>query len=80
MEAVRTLGIPCGLVINRADIGNNGVREYAARENIPILMEIPFERKIAESYSNGRLIIDVMPEWKEKFRQLYNQMELLARS
>ncbi|WP_329955642.1 hypothetical protein [Desulfomarina profundi] len=43
-------------------------------------MEIPFERKIAESYSNGRLIIDVMPEWKEKFRQLYNQMELLARS
>ncbi len=80
VEAVRTLGIPCGLVINRADIGDNGVREYAARENIPILMEIPFERKIAESYSNGRLIIDVMPEWKEKFRQLYNQMELLARS
>ncbi len=80
VEAVRTLGIPCGLVVNRADIGDNGVREYAARENIPILMEIPFERKIAESYSNGRLIIDVMPEWKEKFRQLYNQMELLVRS
>ncbi len=80
VEAVRTLGIPCGLVINRADIGDNGVREYAAKENIPILLEIPFERKIAESYSTGRLIIEVMPEWQEKFRQLYNQMEILARS
>lgn len=80
VEAVRTLGIPCGLVINRADIGDNGVREYAAKENIPILLEIPFERKIAESYSTGRLIIEVMPEWKERFRQLYNQMEILARN
>jgi MinD superfamily P-loop ATPase len=80
VEAVRTLGIPCGLVINRADIGDNGVCEYAAKENIPVLLEIPFERKIAESYSTGRLIVHVMPEWKERFRQLYNQMEILARS
>jgi MinD superfamily P-loop ATPase len=79
VEAVRALDIPCGLVINRSDIGDDKVKEYAARENIPVLMEIPFDRKIAEAYSTGRMIVEAMPEWKEKFRALYNKMEKLAR-
>jgi len=79
IEAIKMLGIPCGLVINRSDIGDNGVREYAAREDIPILMEIPFDRKIAEAYSVGKLIIEVQPEWADKFRDLYNRIEILAR-
>ncbi|MBW1635919.1 MAG: ATP-binding protein [Deltaproteobacteria bacterium] len=78
VEAIKTLGIPCGLVINRSDIGDNGVREYAAEEDIPVLLEIPFDRKIAEAYSTGRLIIEVQPEWADKFRDLYNRIEKLA--
>jgi MinD superfamily P-loop ATPase len=34
-------------------------------------MEIPFDRKIAESYSRGELLVDVRPEWREKFVGLY---------
>jgi MinD superfamily P-loop ATPase len=79
VEAVKILGIPCGLVINRSDIGDEGVREYAAKEDIPILLEIPFDRKIAEAYSVGKLIIEVLPEWEDKFRDLYNRIEILAR-
>jgi MinD superfamily P-loop ATPase len=79
IEAVKILGIPCGLVINRSDIGDEGVREYAAKEDIPILLEIPFDRKIAEAYSVGKLIIEVLPEWEDKFRDLYNRIEILAR-
>ncbi len=79
VEAVKTLGIPCGLVINRSDIGDDGVREYAAKEDIPVLLEIPFDRKIAEAYSVGKLIIEVRPEWADKFRDLYNRIEILAR-
>jgi MinD superfamily P-loop ATPase len=79
VEAVKTLGIPCGLVINRSDIGDEGVREYAAKEDIPVLLEIPFDRKIAEAYSVGKLIIEVLPEWADKFRDLYNRIETLAR-
>ena len=41
-------------------------------------MEIPFDRKIAEAYSKGRLIIDIMPEWKMNFQQLYRQIEELS--
>ncbi len=77
--AIRLLGIPHGLIINRSDIGDDGVHTYAEQENIPILMEIPFDRKIAEAYSNGRLLVDEKPGYREKFLQLYHQIEELAR-
>lgn len=74
VEAVRTLGIPCGLVINRADIGDDGVKEYAKHEGLPILMEIPFDRKIAEAYSCGKPFVEVMPEWIGRFQELYHKI------
>ncbi len=73
--AVKILGIPCGLIINRSDMGDDRVMEYANDQNIPILMEIPFDRKIAEAYSKGHMIVDVMPEWKAHFLKLHRQIE-----
>ncbi len=76
--AVKILDIPCGLVINRSDMGDDKVKIYAEKENLPILMEIPFDRKIAEAYSRGEMIVDVMPEWKEKFLELHHQIEEMS--
>ena len=76
--AVKILGIPCGLVINRSDIGNDQVKKYAEEKNVPILMEIPFDRRIAEAYSRGEMIVEVMPEWKEKFLELIHHIEKIA--
>ena len=76
--AVKILGIPCGLVINRSDMGDDHVRVYAEQEDLSILMEIPFDRRIAEAYSRGEIIVEVMPEWKEKFVELYNHIEKIA--
>ncbi len=78
VEAVKLLEIPRGLVINRSDIGDDGVRTYAKMENIPILMEIPFDRRIAEVYSRGKLIVEEMPEWGERFRKLYLHIQDLV--
>ena len=72
---VRVLGIPSGLVINRAGLGNDKVKQYAKQEGIPVLLEIPFDRRIAESYSRGELIVKAMPEWRERFLDLYNRIE-----
>ncbi|MBF0450042.1 MAG: ATP-binding protein [Candidatus Magnetomorum sp.] len=70
VEAVKLLKIPFGIVINRSDIGDQKVHEYARRENIPVLMEIPHNRDIAVAYSKGILMIDVLPEMKVIFQQL----------
>ena len=67
VAATRILNIPCGLVINRSDAGYRKVKEYATAEDIPVLMEIFFDRDIAEAYARGAMLVDVMPEWKSKF-------------
>ncbi|BBO68528.1 cobyrinic acid a,c-diamide synthase [Desulfosarcina alkanivorans] len=78
VEAVKILKIPMGLVINRADMGDDTVTAYARAEGLPILMEIPFDRQIAESYSRGDMFALAMPEWKARFRELVGQIETLT--
>ncbi|MFT5699485.1 MAG: MinD superfamily P-loop ATPase [Desulforhopalus sp.] len=75
VEAVKVLGMPSGLVINRADMGDDGVKEYAKQESIPVLLEIPFERQIAEAYSRGVPMVEAFPTWAVKFRVLYENIE-----
>ncbi len=72
---VRTLSIPLGVVINRSTTGDSGVADYCREENIPILLEIPDDRRIAEAYSNGILMIDAFPEYLEKFNNLYQTIQ-----
>ncbi|MBT8406393.1 MAG: ATP-binding protein [Deltaproteobacteria bacterium] len=71
VEVVRELGIPSGVVINRSDIGDLEVNKYCQSASIPILLEIPEDRYIAEAYSRGIMIIDVIPEYKERFQELF---------
>lgn len=78
VEAVRILGIPFGLVINRCDSGTDMTIKYAEKEGIPILLEIPDSRKIAEAYSKGKMMVEVMPEMKQEFRNLYQKASELA--
>jgi len=77
IDVVNELGIPSGVIINRAGIGDDGVLNYCKSNAIPILLEIPFSRRIAELYSRGIPFVQVMPEWREKFRGLYDYIERL---
>jgi len=78
VEAVKILGIPHGLVINRSDMGDDKVMAYAKQEDLPILMEIPFDRRIAETYSRGKMIVEAMPEYKDRFSELYLRIEKIV--
>nr|WP_320016778.1 ATP-binding protein [uncultured Desulfobacter sp.] len=78
VEAVKLLGIPCGLVINRAGIGNDDVKKYAQNENIPVLLEIPFDKQIASAYSKGELLVQALPEYKDIFKRLYTSIEAIV--
>lgn len=76
--AVKILNIPCGLVINRSDIGDDEVKTYANENDVSVLMEIPFDRRIAERYSEGVIIAEALPEWKEKFKKLYEDIKQIV--
>jgi MinD superfamily P-loop ATPase len=63
VEAVKELGIPLGVVINRAGVGDESVQEYCREEGIPILAEIPHDRRIAEGYARGNVLVATAPEY-----------------
>ena len=71
---LRRLGIPMGVVVNKAGLGDRGVYKYCEVEGIPILLEIPFDRRIAELYSRGIPLIQEMPEWRGRFLKLMDDV------
>jgi len=72
----RELAIPAGLIINKAGIGDKKVYTYAQKQNLPILLEIPEERKIAEAYSRGKSLAEAFPEYKKIFLDLFEKINL----
>jgi MinD superfamily P-loop ATPase len=75
VDMLKKLGIPMGVVINRADVGNEEVRDYCHHERIAIFQEIPLDSRIARLCSEGLPLIGELPEYKEKFINLYVQIE-----
>ena len=55
VETLRNIDKPFGVIINRAGLGYDKVKEYLNQENIPELLEVPFSKEIARMYSNGEL-------------------------
>jgi len=67
---LRVLNLPFGVVVNRADIGNEAVYDYCRSQCIEILLRIPDDRRIAEAYSRGHLASEALPEYREVFASL----------
>jgi len=78
VEMLKDMDIPSGVVINRSGLGNNCVHDFCEKNNIPILMEIPFERRIAELYSRGIAMVEAIPEYKEKFSDLFRKIKTIV--
>jgi len=78
VEVVRKLGITCGVVINRVGVGDEKVERYCHEQGIPILLKIPLDRKIATLYSKGIPLIQGMPEWRNAFLRLFQDIEKIV--
>jgi len=72
------LGLPVAVVVNRDGIGDAGVEKYCAAEGIPILMRIALDRRIAEAISEGRVLVEALPEYRGAFQDLYGQIARLV--
>jgi MinD superfamily P-loop ATPase len=75
VEVLRKIHVPFGVVVNRAGVGDRKVYDYCTKEGIPLLLEIPYDRRIAEFYSRGVPFSLEMPGWKEKFQALFSKIE-----
>ncbi len=75
VEMLKTLRIPAGVLLNRADLGDQKIKTYCREENIPIMAELPHDRRVAEVYSRAGLVIEELPEYREVFQKLFAKVQ-----
>jgi MinD superfamily P-loop ATPase len=80
MRVVKEMGIKMGVVVNRYDPDFKELEDYLQKENVPILMKIPFDQRIAELYSKGEIFSKHLQEWREKFLDMFKEIERIVGS
>jgi MinD superfamily P-loop ATPase len=80
VDMVRELGLPFGVVVNRVGVGDGRIHAYCGEQGVPILLEIPDDRRIAEAYSRGELVVDALPEYRALFAGLLERLTAMSGS
>jgi MinD superfamily P-loop ATPase len=74
LQTMQTLGLPCGIVINRAGMDGAETRSYCRDQQIPVLVEIPDDLRLARACSVGLIAVDVRPDVVPLFQQLLSRV------
>jgi len=70
VKMVHALELSFGVIINRADVGDDQVSLYCRQNDIHVLAEIPDDRQIAEAYSRGEMVCVALPRYESLFSRL----------
>ncbi|MGB9887306.1 MAG: P-loop NTPase [Moorellales bacterium] len=77
VEVTRALGVPAGVVLNRAGVAEDAaVEDFCRQQGLPLLLKIPFDRSIAQAYARGLTLVDAYPEWQKEFLRLAEAVKL----
>ena len=74
VEVLQNFNIPGGVIVNRSDLGDDKVQTFCDKQGLPVLLEIPFQRKIAEGYARGRNLIETIPELRRDLNNVLTQL------
>jgi len=77
VEALREVEVPMGVVINRADWGDDAVHRYCEAAHIPVLLEIPHLRSVAEAYARAVPLVEAFPEIRPDLLRLRSGLQEL---
>jgi len=77
---VGALGLRCVVAVNRADLGDDRVHRFCADQDIEIVLELSNDRRIAEAYARGELLLDTIPDLEEKLSAAWERISAAAQS
>lgn len=70
IAAVRERGRPMAVAINRCDWGDGAVRRLCDSAGIPVVLEIPHLREVAEGYARAVPLIESVPALRASLLEL----------
>ena len=68
------LGLPVSVLINRSDAGDDAVVDYCRARRLDVVGELPDDRRVAEAYARGRLLVDALPEYGERLLAVWERI------
>ncbi|MFP4164866.1 MAG: ATP-binding protein [Chitinispirillaceae bacterium] len=68
---VREVGVPHGVVVNRHEESNEDAYEFCRSHQVSVIGTIPDERRIAEAYSRGDMILYKVPQLRDSFSEIW---------
>ncbi len=78
VELGRALDLPMGVVVNRSGEPYAPLDAFIEAERLPRLASIPFDRRIAEVYAMGELVIDEHPDGRAWFEALWDAVQRIV--
>ena len=80
VELTNKIKIPTGVVINRSDGNDHIILDFLKKYDIPIIGQIPFDRKYAEAYSRGEILVHSFPKIKKQIIKIYTNILKLSKT
>ena len=78
VEMTAQVGTPTAVIINRSDLGDDSVRRFCQEKGLPILLEIPFDRRIAAGYAVGNSLTETRPDLKPVMEGVLDRIKKMA--
>lgn len=74
LQVTRELGLDAGVIINRVGLGQADIQDFCREQGAPVLMKIPLDRRIGEGLARGQSLLDIDPEYKDRFADLWRDI------
>jgi len=77
VDMSRNIGQEPVVVVNRAEYYDDKLKDYCRDAKLEIIGEVPDDRRIAETYSVGDIVVEKLPQYRELFEKIaYKMIEL----
>jgi MinD superfamily P-loop ATPase len=73
-ELTRLFGLPCGVVVNKAEEDDERAERFCAEKGIPVLARIPYDKDIGTLASEGFVLVRENETHRAMFRALLKRI------
>jgi MinD superfamily P-loop ATPase len=80
VQVAQQMDIPHAVIINRSNLAQQVIEPFCAENNIPVIMQIPFDKDTAAQLAAGSALIDIHPQYRDNFEKILQSIHEIMNS